>query len=141
MKLEQNYIGYAERCILTYDPVNVEPGEVIYSVGKHWTTGDALEVVGSVCENVTGNYKTVFICEKVTGHKVEYEKLDEDNEDNEEYKKEMYSFGISDGCEDEEEIIIENVHFKVLKIEEVGNYGGYDEEYVPGVRYIHLEMI
>lgn len=59
MTLENNYKGYAERCLLTYDAVNVNVGDVI-KIGVHWTTEDSLNVVGDACENLSGDFVTIF---------------------------------------------------------------------------------
>lgn len=142
MALTINFNGYAERAILTYDAFDVNVGDII-EVGVHWTTGDAIDTIGNACENLSGDFLTVFKCDNISGHEVEYEKLVEDEEDYDaEYTHELETrFGISDGCADEQEVIVENAKFEVISIETSDYYGSEDEEGIPGVREIIVRMI
>ena len=140
--LEKNFNGKAERAILTTEEYSVNVGDII-EIGKHWTTADAVDTIGNACENVTGDYITVFKCDNIVGHEVEYEKLNEDDEDeyDAEYAYELAQFGISEGCEDEQEVIVENAKFEVISIETEEYYGSEDEDGIPGVRTIKVRMI
>ena len=139
--MTNNYTGYAERAIVTAESINYNIGEVI-EIGIHFTSGDAVNAISEVGENYSGKYITVFKGD-VYGHKVDYTKLDELNEDeyDEEYARELEKYGISNGCNSEEEIIIENAKFKVISIEDDELYGKRDEVGAPGIRIINVEMI
>ena len=140
--MDNNYLGKAERAIVTAESINYNIGEVI-EIGIHFTSGDAVNAISEVGENYSGNFITVFKCDEVCGHKVDYTKLDELNEDeyDEEYARELEKYGISNGCNSEEEIIIENAKFKVISIEDDELYGKRDEDGAPGIRIINVEMI
>ena len=139
--MDNNYLGKAERAIVTAESINYNIGEVI-EIGIHFTSGDAVNAISEVGENYPGNFITVFKGD-VYGHKVDYTKLDELNEDeyDEEYARELEKYGISNGCNSEEEIIIENAKFKVISIEDDELYGKRDEDGAPGIRIINVEMI
>ena len=140
--MTNNYTGYAERAIVTENAYNTAIGEIV-EIGIHFTSGDAVNAISEVGENYSGNFITVFKCDEVYGHKVDYTKLDELNEDeyDEEYARELEKYGISNGCNSEEEIIIENAKFEVISIETDELYGKRDEDGAPGVRAINVKMI
>ena len=140
--MTNNYTGYAERAIVTAESINYNIGEVI-EIGIHFASGDAILAISEVGENYSGNFITVFKCDEVCGHKVDYTKLDELNEDeyDDSYARELEKYGISNGCNSEEEIIIENAKFKVISIEDDELYGKRDEDGAPGVRVINVKMI
>ena len=140
--MTNNYTGYAERAIVTAESINYNIGEVI-EIGIHFTSGDAVNAISEVGENYSGNFITVFKCDEVCGHKVDYTKLDELNEDeyDDSYARELKKYGISNGCNSEEEIIIENAKFEVISIEDDALYGERDEDGAPGIRIINVEMI
>ena len=139
--MDNNYLGKAERAIVTAESINYNIGEVI-EIGIHFTSGDAVNAISEVGENYSGNFITVFKGD-VYGHKVDYTKLDELNEDeyDEEYARELEKYGIPNGCNSEEEIIIEKAKFKVTSIEDDELYGERDEDGAPGIRIINVEMI
>ena len=139
--MTNNYTGYGERAIVTAESINYNIGEVI-EIGIHFTSGDAVNAISEVGENYSGNFITVFKGD-VYGHKVDYTKLDELNEDeyDEEYARELEKYGISNGCNSEEEIIIENAKFKVISIEDDELYGKRDEDGAPGIKIINVKMI
>ena len=139
--MTNNYTGYAERAIVTAESINYNIGEVI-EIGIHFTSGDAVNAISEVGENYSGNFITVFKCDEVCGHKVDYTKLDELNEDeyDEEYAIELGKYGVSSGCNSEEEIIIENAKFEVISIEEEEFYGSKDEDGAPGIKIINVKF-
>ena len=139
--MDNNYLGKAERAIVTAESINYNIGEVI-EIGIHFTSGDAVNAISEVGENYPGNFITVFKGD-VYGHKVDYTKLDELNEDeyDEEYARELEKYGISNGCNSENEILIFDAKFKVLSIEDDELYGERDEDGAPGIRIINVEMI
>ena len=59
----------------------------------------------------------------------------------EEYARELEKYGISNGCNSENEILIFDAKFKVLSIEDDELYGKRDEDGAPGIRIINVEMI
>ena len=140
--MKNNFEGKAERCLITCEAVEVKVGEII-EFGKHWTTGDSVSITGDACENVFGDFLTVIKCNNLKGHQVEYSKLDEDNEEeyNAEYAKLMEKYGISNGCEEEEEVIVENAKFEIVSIETEDFYGSEDEDGVPVIRTITVKII
>ena len=139
--MKNNYTGRAERAIITEDAYNVCIGDVI-TPGIHWTDGDSVNAIGEVSGNYSGNFITVFRCNNIKGHKVDYIKLDEDEEEyNSEYAAECAEYGISDGCNSESEIIVENRKFRVLNIITEKGYGEPDECGDLGIRIIEVEMI
>ena len=140
--MTNNYTGYAERAIVTENAYNTAIGEII-EVGIHFTSGDAVNAISEVNGSYFGDYITVFRCKNVIGHKVDYSKLDEydENEYSEDYAEELEKYGISNGCNSEEEIIIENAKFKVISIEEEEFYGSKDEDGAPGIKIINVKMI
>ena len=140
--MDNNYLGKAERAIVTAESINYNRGDIV-EIGIHFTSGDAVNAISEVGENYSGNFITVFKCDEVYGHKVDYTKLDELNEDeyDEEYARELEKYGISNGCNSEEEIIIENAKFEVISIETDELYGERDEDGAPGIRIINVEMI
>ena len=136
-----NYNGYAERAIITENAFNVSVNEII-TPGIHWADGDSVNVIGDVGGNYSGNFITVFRCNNIKGHKVDYAKLDENEEEyNEEYAAECAKYGISDGCNSESETIVENGKFIVVDITTESCYGEPDECGDLGIRIIKLEMI
>ena len=139
--MDNNYLGKAERAIVTAESINYNIGEVM-EIGIHFTSGDAVNAISEVGENYSGKYITVFKGD-VYGHKVDYTKLDELNEDeyDDSYARELKKYGISNGCNSEEEIIIENAKFEVISIEDDELYGKRDEDGAPGIRIINVEMI
>ena len=139
--MTNNYTGYAERAIVTAESINYNRGDIV-EIGIHFTSGDAVNAISEVGENYSGKYITVFKGD-VYGHKVDYTKLDELNEDeyDDSYARELEKYGISNGCNSEEEIIIENAKFKVISIEDDELYGKRDEDGAPGIRIINVEMI
>lgn len=134
--MDNNYLGKAERAIVTENAYNTAIGEII-EVGIHFTSGDAVNAISEVNGSYFGDYITVFRCKNVIGHKVDYTRLDKD----EDYAEKCAQYGIADGCNSEEEIIIENAKFKVISIEEEEFYGSKDEDGAPGIRIINVEMI
>ena len=139
--MDNNYLGKAERAIVTAESINYNRGDIV-EIGIHFTSGDAVNAISEVGENYSGKYITVFKGD-VYGHKVDYTKLDELNEDeyDDSYARELEKYGISNGCNSEEEIIIENAKFKVISIEDDALYGKRDEDGAPGIRIINVEMI
>ena len=139
--MDNNYLGKAERAIVTAESINYNRGDIV-EIGIHFTSGDAVNAISEVGENYSGKYITVFKGD-VYGHKVDYTKLDELNEDeyDDSYARELEKYGISNGCNSEEEIIIENAKFKVISIEDDELYGKRDEDGAPGIRIINVEMI
>ena len=139
--MTNNYTGYAERAIVTAESINYNRGYIV-EIGIHFTSGDAVNAISEVGENYSGNFITVFKGD-VYGHKVDYTKLDELNEDeyDDSYARELEKYGISNGCNSEEEIIIENAKFEVISIEADELYGKRDEDGASGVRVINVKMI
>ena len=141
--MTNNYTGYAERAIVTAESINYNIGEIV-EIGMHFTSGDAILAISDVGSySGYGTYITVFKCDNISGHQVDYTKLDEFDEDeyDEEYARELEKYGISNGCNSEEEIIIENAKFKVISIEEEEFYGSKDEDGAPGIKIINVKMI
>lgn len=137
--MTNNYTGYAERAIVTDSAVTYNIGEIV-DIGVHFTSGDAVNAISEVGENYSGNFITVFKCDEVCGHKVDYTKLDEDEYDDS-YARELEKYGISNGCNSEEEIIIENAKFEVISIETDELYGSKDEDGAPGIKIINVKMM
>ena len=141
--MTNNYTGYAERAIVTAESINYNIGEIV-EIGIHFTSGDAILAISDVRSySGYGTYITVFKCDNISGHQVDYTKLDEFDEDeyDEEYARELEKYGISNGCNSENEILIFDAKFKVLSIEEEEFYGSKDEDGAPGIRIINVEMI
>lgn len=146
--MDNNYLGYAERAIVTENAYNTAIGEII-EVGTHWTNGDSMVAIAEVNGNYSGDFITIFRCKNAEGHKVDYSKLDEYDEFDEvenfdaAYKEELSKFdcSISFGMDGESEVIIENAKFKVISIEDDELYGKRDEDGAPGIRIINVEMI
>ena len=146
--MDNNYLGKAERAIVTENAYNTAIGEII-EIGIHFTSGDAVNAISEVNGSYFGDYITVFRCKNVIGHKVDYSKLDEYDEFDEvenfdaAYKEELSKFdcSISFGMDGESEVIIENAKFEVISIEDDELYGKRDEDGAPGVRVINVKMI
>lgn len=140
--MTNNYTGYAERAIVTAESINYNIGEIV-KIGIHFTSGDAILAISDVGSySGYGTYITVFKCDNISGHQVDYTKLDENEEEyNEEYAAECAKYGISDGCNSESEIIVENRKFRVLNIITENGYGEPDECGDLGIRIIKVEMI
>ena len=137
--MTNNYTGYAERAIITAESINYNIGEIV-EIGMHFTSGNAILAISDVGSySGYGTYITVFKCCHVLGHQVDYTKLDEFDEN--EYSEECAQYGITNGCNSENEILIFNAKFKVLSIEDDELYGKRDEDGAPGVRIINVEMI
>ena len=148
--LENNFTGYAERAIITKNAIDYEVGQEIENIGSHWTYKDAFLAIGDVIGNNSnevndcykGNYTTIFVCENIKGHEVNYLKLDEiEDEYDEKYAEECGQYGISDGCNSESEVIVNNGKFEVLSIKDDELYGLKDEDGTPGIRTIYVKMI
>ena len=147
--MDNNYLGKAERAIVTENAYSTAIGEII-EVGTHFTSGNAILAISDVGSySGYGTYITVFKCDNISGHKVDYSKLDEYDEFDEvenfdaAYKEELSKFdcSISFGMDGESEVIIENAKFKVISIEDDELYGSKDEDGAPGIRIINVEMI
>ena len=141
--MTNNYFGYGERAIVTAESINYNIGEIV-EIGMHFTSGDAILAISDVGSySGYGTYITVFKCDNISGHQVDYTKLDEFDEDeyDEEYARELEKYGISNGCNSENEILIFDAKFKVLSIEEEEFYGSKDEDGAPGIRIINVEMV
>ena len=141
--MTNNYTGYAERAIVTAESINYNIGEIV-EMGMHFTSGDAILAISDVGSySGYGTYITVFKCDNISGHQVDYTKLDEfdENEYSEDYAEECAQYGITNGCNSENEILIFDAKFKVLSIEEEEFYGSKDEDGAPGVRVINVKMI
>ena len=141
--MTNNYFGYGERAIVTAESINYNIGEIV-EIGMHFTSGDAILAISDVGSySGYGTYITVFKCDNISGHQVDYTKLDEfdENEYDGSYARELEKYGISNGCNSEEEIIIENAKFEVISIEADELYGKRDEDGAPGVRVINVKMI
>ena len=141
--MTNNYTGYAERAIVTAESINYNIGEIV-EIGIHFTSGNAILAISDVGSySGYGTYITVFKCDNISGHQVDYTKLDEFDEDeyDEEYARELEKYGISNGCNSENEILIFDAKFKVLSIEDDELYGKRDEDGAPGIRIINVEMI
>ena len=141
--MDNNYLGKAERAIVTENAYNTAIGEII-EVGTHFTSGNAILAISDVGSySGYGTYITVFKCDNISGHKVDYSKLDEfdENEYSEDYAEECAQYGITNGCNSENEILIFDAKFKVLSIEDDELYGKRDEDGAPGVRIINVKMI
>ena len=141
--MTNNYTGYGERAIITQDAYKVEVSDIV-DIGVHFTSGNAILAISDVGSySGYGTYITVFKCDNISGHQVDYTKLDEFDEDeyDEEYARELEKYGISNGCNSENEILIFDAKFKVLSIEEEEFYGSKDEDGAPGIRIINVEMI
>ena len=141
--MDNNYLGKAERAIVTENAYNTAIGEIV-EIGIHFTSGDAILAISDVGSySGYGTYITVFKCDNISGHQVDYTKLDEfdENEYSEDYAEECAQYGITNGCNSENEILIFDAKFKVLSIEEEEFYGSKDEDGAPGVRVINVKMI
>ena len=141
--MTNNYTGYAERAIVTAESVNYNIGEIV-EIGIHFTSGNAILAISDVGSySGYGTYITVFKCDNISGHQVDYTKLDEfdENEYSEDYAEECAQYGITNGCNSENEILIFDAKFKVLSIEDDELYGKRDEDGAPGIRIINVEMI
>lgn len=141
--MTNNYTGYAERAIVTDSAVTYNIGEIV-EIGIHFTSGDAILAISDVGSySGYGTYITVFKCDNISGHQVDYTKLDEfdENEYSEDYAEECAQYGITNGCNSENEILIFDAKFKVLSIEEEEFYGSKDEDGAPGIKIINVEMI
>ena len=141
--MDNNYLGKAERAIVTENAYNTAIGEII-EVGTHFTSGNAILAISDVGSySGYGTYITVFKCDNISGHQVDYTKLDEfdENEYSEDYAEECAQYGITNGCNSENEILIFDAKFKVLSIEDDELYGKRDEDGAPGVRIINVKMI
>ena len=139
--MTNNYTGYAERAIVTAESINYNRGDIV-EIGIHFTSGDAVNAISEVGENYSGNFITVFKCDEVCGHKVDYTKLDKDEDEySEDYAEKCAKYGIADGCNSENEILIFDAKFKVISIEDDALYGKRDEDGAPGIRIINVEMI
>ena len=141
--MTNNYTGYAERAIVTAESINYNIGEIV-EIGIHFTSGNAILAISDVGSySGYGTYITVFKCDNISGHQVDYTKLDEfdENEYSEDYAEECAQHGITNGCNSENEILIFDAKFKVLSIEEEEFYGSKDEDGAPGIRIINVEMI
>ena len=141
--MTNNYFGYGERAIVTAESINYNIGEIV-EIGMHFTSGDAILAISDVGSySGYGTYITVFKCDNISGHQVDYTKLDEFDEDeyDEEYARELEKYGISNGCNSENEILIFDAKFKVLSIEDDELYGKRDEDGALGVRVINVKMI
>ena len=141
--MDNNYLGKAERAIVTENAYNTAIGEII-EVGIHFTSGNAILAISDVGSySGYGTYITVFKCDNISGHQVDYTKLDEfdENEYSEDYAEECAQYGITNGCNSENEILIFDAKFKVLSIEDDELYGKRDEDGAPGIRIINVEMI
>ena len=141
--MTNNYTGYAERAIVTAESINYNIGEIV-KIGIHFTSGDAILAISDVGSySGYGTYITVFKCDNISGHQVDYTKLDEfdENEYSEDYAKECAQYGITNGCNSENEILIFDAKFKVLSIEEEEFYGSKDEDGAPGIKIINVKMI
>ena len=141
--MDNNYLGKAERAIVTENAYNTAIGEIV-EIGIHFTSGDAILAISDVGSySGYGTYITVFKCDNISGHQVDYTKLDEfdENEYSEDYAEECAQYGITNGCNSENEILIFDAKFKVLSIEEEEFYGSKDEDGAPGIRIINVEMI
>ena len=141
--MTNNYTGYAERAIVTAESINYNIGEIV-EIGIHFTSGNAILAISDVGSySGYGTYITVFKCDNISGHQVDYTKLDEfdENEYSEDYAEECAQYGITNGCNSENEILIFDAKFKVLSIEDDELYGKRDEDGAPGVRIINVEMI
>ena len=135
--MDNNYLGKAERAIVTENAYNTAIGEII-EVGTHWTNGDSMVAIAEVNGNYSGDFITILRCKNAEGHKVDYSKLDEYDEFDE---VENFDCSISFGMDRESEVIIENAKFKVISIEDDELYGKRDEDGAPGIRIINVEMI
>ena len=139
--MDNNYLGKAERAIVTENAYNTAIGEIT-EVGIHFTSGDAVNAISEVNGSYFGDYITVFRCKNVIGHKVDYTRLDKDEDEySEDYAEECVQYGITNGCNSENEILIFDAKFKVLSIEDDELYGKRDEDGAPGIRIINVEMI
>ena len=141
--MKNNYTGYAERAIVTAESINYNIGEIV-EIGIHFTSGNAILAISDVGSySGYGTYITVFKCDNISGHQVDYTKLDEfdENEYSEDYAEECSQYGITNGCNSENEILIFDAKFKVLSIEDDELYGKRDEDGAPGIRIINVEMI
>ena len=141
--MTNNYTGYAERAIVTAESINYNIGEIV-EIGIHFTSGNAILAISDIGSySGYGTYITVFKCDNISGHQVDYTKLDEFDEDeySEDYAEECAQYGITNGCNSENEILIFDAKFKVLSIEEEEFYGSKDEDGAPGIRIINVEMI
>ena len=141
--MTNNYFGYGERAIITQDAYKVEVSDIV-DIGVHFTSGDAILAISDVGSySGYGTYITVFKCDNISGHQVDYTKLDEfdENEYSEDYAEECAQYGITNGCNSENEILIFDAKFKVLSIEDDELYGKRDEDGAPGVRVINVKMI
>ena len=141
--MTNNYTGCGERAIITQDAYKVEVSDIV-DIGVHFTSGNAILAISDVGSySGYGTYITVFKCDNISGHQVDYTKLDEfdENEYDDSYARELEKYGISNGCNSEEEIIIENAKFKVISIEDDELYGKRDEDGALGVRVINVKMI
>ena len=141
--MTNNYFGYGERAIVTAESINYNIGEIV-EIGMHFTSGDAILAISDVGSySGYGTYITVFKCDNISGHQVDYTKLDEfdENEYSEDYAEECAQYGITNGCNSENEILIFDAKFKVLSIEDDELYGKRDEDGAPGIRITNVEMI
>ena len=141
--MTNNYFGYGERAIVTAESINYNIGEIV-EIGMHFTSGDAILAISDVGSySGYGTYITVFKCDNISGHQVDYTKLDEfdENEYSEDYAEECAQYGITNGCNSENEILIFDAKFKVLSIEEEEFYGSKDEDGAPGIKIINVKMI
>ena len=141
--MTNNYFGYGERAIVTAESINYNRGDIV-EIGIHFTSGDAILAISDVGSySGYGTYITVFKCDNISGHQVDYTKLDEfdENEYSEDYAEECAQYGIANGCNSENEILIFDAKFKVLSIEDDELYGKRDEDGASGVRVINVKMI
>ena len=140
--MTNNYFGYGERAIVTAESINYNRGDIV-EIGIHFTSGDAIFAISEVNGNYSGDFITIFRCKNAEGHQVDYTKLDEfdENEYSEDYAEECAQYGITNGCNSENEILIFDAKFKVLSIEDDELYGKRDEDGAPGVRVINVKMI
>ena len=139
--MTNNYFGYGERAIVTAESINYNRGDIV-EIGIHFTSGDAVNAISEVNGSYFGDYITVFRCKNVIGHKVDYTRLDKDEDEySEDYAEKCAKYGIADGCNSENEILIFDAKFKVISIEDDELYGKRDEDGASGIRIINVEMI
>lgn len=129
--MEINYYGYAERYEARDE--EIKEGDIIMP-GCHWS----YEMADSECDLHGANvYK--FECNNAAGHKIDYEKIDEDSENYDaEYDNDCYKLGINAYCSEEKEVVIFNKKFRVLYVheKEIDEFSG---GYLPQI--VEVEMI
>ena len=111
MSLPKNFTGCAERNMRFYTKQNYQEGQIL-KLGSSWTDGDNYNVK----ENMFGSYLYVFMCDNLCGHKIDYEKLTDE---------EKKILGTSAELSDENEVLVSSE--QTFKITDMSTDDDYKE--------------